>query len=303
MDKSELFENIRINLKDKLHFLEDKPEENLESTIKALWLTAAGFKVSAEIASGLDLPELTEMQVNDLNKLIDFRLNNIPLAHITKRQNFMGIDFISDKRALIPRKETELLGKKALEISFKISDSKETINVMDICCGCGNLGIAISHFNQKCKVYAADISIEAIELAKENVNFLNQNKRVKVKTSDLFSGFESDEFYENINLIVCNPPYISTAKVSKMNAEISLNEPVLAFDGGMLGLKIIQKLVNEAPRFLTPEGWLVFEVGAGQGDFIMKLIEKTMKYQQSDSVIDEDGNIRVVLTQKSIVSN
>jgi release factor glutamine methyltransferase len=299
MNKSELFLNIRINLKNKLHFLEDKPEENLESTIKALWLTAAGFKVSAEVASGLDLPELTDMQVNDLNKLIGFRLNNIPLAHITKRQNFMGIDFISDDRALIPRKETELLGKKALEISFKISNSKETINVMDICCGCGNLGIAISHFNQKCKVYATDISDDAVKLAWENVNFLNQGVRVYVSKGDLFSEFESDEFYKNINLIVCNPPYISTAKVLKMNAEISLNEPVLAFDGGMLGLRIIQKLINEAPKFLVPDGWLIFEVGVGQGDFVLKLIEKTRMYQQSDSVTDEAGNIRVVIAQKS----
>jgi release factor glutamine methyltransferase len=299
MNKSELFLNIRINLKNKLHFLEDKPEENLESTIKALWLTAAGFKVSAEVASGLDLPALTDMQVNDLNKLIGFRLNNIPLAHITKRQNFMGIDFISDDRALIPRKETELLGKKALEISFKISNSKETINVMDICCGCGNLGIAISHFNQKCKVYATDISDDAVKLAWENVNFLNQGVRVYVSKGDLFSEFESDEFYKNINLIVCNPPYISTAKVLKMNAEISLNEPVLAFDGGMLGLRIIQKLINEAPKFLVPDGWLIFEVGVGQGDFVLKLIEKTRMYQQSDSVTDEAGNIRVVIAQKS----
>ena len=170
---------------------------------------------------------------------------------------------------------------------------------MDICCGCGNLGIAISHFNQKCKVYAADISIEAVELTCENVNYLNQQERVTVTQGDLFSGFESDEFYKNINLIVCNPPYISTAKVLKMNAEISLNEPVLAFDGGMLGLKIIQKLINEAPKFLVPGGLLIFEVGVGQGDFVLKLIEKTRMYQQSDSVTDEAGNIRVVIAQKS----
>ena len=301
MNKSELFDNIRINLKDKFYFLEDKPEENLESTIKALWLTAAGFQVSTEKASGIDLPELTEMQVNNLNKLIEFRLNNIPLAHITKRQNFMGIEFISDERALIPRRETELLGKKALEISFKISDSKDTINVMDICCGCGNLGIAISHFNKKCKVYAADISIEAVELTRENVNFLNQQQEVTVTQGDLFSAFESDKFYENIELIVCNPPYISTAKVSKMNAEISLNEPALAFDGGMLGLKLIQRIINDAPKFLVPGGWLIFEVGVGQGDFVLKLIDKTRMYKQSDSVTDEAGNIRVILVQKSYV--
>ncbi len=302
MIKTEVFENISIYLKDKIHFLEDKPEENLESTIKALWSTAAGFPVSAERASIISLPELSETQFEYLNKLVDLRLNKIPLSYITKRQNFMGLEFISDERALIPRKETEILGKKALEMSFKISDSMDTLNVMDVCCGCGNLGITISYFNPKCKVYSSDISNDAVQLARENVNVLNLIDRINVSQGDLFSAFEFDEFYENFNLIVCNPPYISTAKVVKMNSEISLNEPVLAFDGGMLGLKIIQRLINEAPKFIVPGGWLIFEVGVGQGDLVLKLIEKTKLYQRSKSVMDEFGNIRVVIAQKHFKS-
>ncbi len=303
MNTTEIYSKIIVELKNKIQFLEDKPEENVDSTLKALWQTASGFPVSAEKAVSFALPELTEVQLKTLYKLIDFRLKNIPLAHITKRQSFMGIEFKADERALIPRKETEMLGQKALELSHIVTNSQGTGNVLDVCCGAGNLGISISYLNPKCKVFASDISKEAVSLAQENVNFLNQNETVKVIQSDLFTEFESDKFYGKMDLIICNPPYISSAKVVKMNPEISSNEPVLAFDGGMLGVKIIQKLIAESPRFLAPQGWLVFEVGAGQGDFVTKILQKTLQFQMIDSVSDNSGNIRVVYAQKSTLLN
>jgi release factor glutamine methyltransferase len=105
MDKTELFNKISDELRDKIHFLEDKPEETVETTLRSLWLTAAGIPVSAEASLKLSIPALTEEQVEDLHQLINLRLKNIPLAHITKRQSFMGVEFLSDNRALIPRKQ------------------------------------------------------------------------------------------------------------------------------------------------------------------------------------------------------
>ena len=298
MNKTELFNRISDDLKNKLHFLEDKPEETIETTLKALWFAATGFPVSAEGALKLSIPDLTEKQIKNLHQLIELRLNNTPLAYITKRQNFMGIELISDKRALIPRKETELLGKKALEIANRITKSKGKINIIDVCCGSGNLGITIAYFNPECIVYLTDISHEAVGLTKDNINLFNLSQRVNAKQGDLFSAFETDEFYEKIDLIVCNPPYILSSKVREMDIEISSNEPVLAFDGGMLGIKIIQRIVSEAPKFLTHDGYLIFEVGVGQGNFIAQLCERTQLYKLIDSYSDDSGNIRVILTQK-----
>jgi release factor glutamine methyltransferase len=298
MNKTELFNSISDDIINKLHFLKDKPEETIESTLKALWFAAAGFPVSAEGALKLSIPDLTETQIEILHQLIEQRLNNTPLAHITKRQNFMGIELISDKRALIPRKETEILGKKALELSNRIAKSKSLIKVIDVCCGSGNLGIAIAHLNLNCIVYSTDISQEAVDLTQDNINLLDLNQRVLVKQGDLLSAFETNEFYEKIDLIICNPPYILSSSVRKMDTEISSNEPVMAFDGGMLGIKIIQKLIYEAPKFLTPEGWLIFEVGAGQGDFIIQLCERAKLYNLVESVSDNSGIIRVIFTQK-----
>lgn len=299
MNKSELFNSISNDLKNRLHMLEDKPEETIETTLKALWLAAAGFPVSAEGATKLPIPDLTDKQIDNLHQLVELRLNNIPLAHITKRQNFMGIELLSDKRALIPRKETELLGRKALELSIRIVKSKGKINVIDVCCGSGNLGIAIAYYNPDCHVYATDISEEAIELTRDNINLLKLNKRVQVKQGDLLSVFETDDYYEKNDLIICNPPYILSSNVQKMDSEIASNEPVLAFDGGMLGIKIIQKLITEAPKFLTIDGWLIFEVGVGQGNFIVQLCERTRLYRHIETISDDSDNIRVISGQKS----
>lgn len=299
MNKLELFQSISNNLTNTLHLLEDKPEETIESTLKALWLATAGYPVSAEGSLKLPLPDLTKIQIDKLHQLIELRLKGVPLAHITNRQNFMGIELMSDKRALIPRKETELLGKKALELSEEIVRSKGNTNVIDVCCGSGNLGIAIAHYNINCIVCSTDLSEEAVHLAQDNVNLLKLNDRVQVKQSDLLSAFESDDYYKKIDLIVCNPPYISSSKVRKMDSEISSNEPVLAFDGGMLGIKIIQKLISEAPKFLTDQGWLIFEVGAGQGDFIAQVCERTKLYQKINLIPDSSGIIRVISLQKA----
>jgi release factor glutamine methyltransferase len=298
MNKEELFNNLTIGLENKLHFLEDKPEETIESTVRALWFAAAGIPKSAVESLKLPIPELTGSQIETLNLLLEKRIANIPLSHITGRQNFMGIELLSDRRALIPRKETEILGNKALDIANKIIGTKQRANVIDVCCGAGNLAIAIAHYNPRSFISAADLSGEAVALARDNVSFLKLDKQIRVFEGDVFSAFEKDEFYENIDLIVCNPPYISSTTVQKMNVEIAANEPVLAFDGGMLGTKIIQKLIREAPRFLVPSGWVAFEVGLGQGPFIMQLCERTELYNEIESASDNSGNIRVIAARR-----
>lgn len=296
----ELYRKLRLELERHLSILEDKPEETVDSTIKALWNKAGGIALSAEKASELPLPDLSEEQKTELIKLTEKRINGIPLAHLTERQNFMGIELISDKRALIPRKETEILGRAALEIGRRQAIKESEIMIMDVCCGSGNLGIALASMIPEAKVYSSDLSHDAVKLTRENINFLNLNKRVQVTQSDLFASFESDEFWGQVDLIVCNPPYISTSKVLKMNSEIAENEPSMAFDGGMIGLKIIQSLIKESPKFLKETGWVVFEVGLGQGPFVIQLCEKSNQYHTIKSVTDNSGNIRVIAASKSI---
>ena len=298
MDKKENFDRINVYLESKLRLQDDKPEENIESTVKALWFKAAGIPVSAEKSLTLALPDLSEKQLTYLNDLINLRIENIPLAYITGRQTFMGIELLSDKRALIPRKETELLGKKTFDLLKRMSGSDKKLNIMDVCCGSGNLGISIAYFNSNCIVYASDLSKDAVELTQENIAFLNLNQKVFAEQGDMMSVFEKDEYYETFDLIVCNPPYISSSKVTKMDIEISMNEPKIAFDGGMLGTKIIQKLIHDAPKFLVKQGWLAFEVGSGQGQFIAQLCERSGAFSEIETDLDDSGTIRVISARK-----
>ena len=299
----ELYNTIRLQFEQNLSILEDKPEETIESTIKALWNKAHGNALSAEKAMSLPLVELSDQQITLLYQLVEKRLNGEPLAHITGRQSFMGIELLSDRRALIPRKETEILGKTALKLCQEIAENKPIVNVLDICCGSGNLGLAIACHLHNTLIHSSDLSQEAVELTNENISFLGLNHRVKVSQSNLFLNFDSVDYWGKIDLIVCNPPYISTSKVTKMTTEISANEPAMAFDGGMVGLKIIQKLIQESPRFLTKNGWLIFEVGLGQGPFVIQLCEKSGLYQQIASVSDESGNIRVIAAYYNQIIN
>ena len=181
-----------------------------------------------------------------------------------------------------------------LLIRKKIASKKSEIKVFDVCCGSGNLGVAVAHFIPNAEVFASDYSADAVTLAQENVYSLNLEQRVHVCQSDLFAAFENGGYDKKIDLITCNPPYISSSKVGKLHTEISMNEPAMAFDGGMLGTKIIQRLIREAPKFLTKEGWAAFEVGIGQGSFLIQIIEKTNLYDHIESVNDDHGNIRVI---------
>lgn len=295
----ELYQRLKTRLEENLVFAPDKPDETVHSTLSALWNKAYGNSMSAQRASNIPLPELSAYQIILLQNLVEKRLNNNPLAYLTGRQNFMGIELLCDNRALIPRKETEILGNAALELCRKIQEKKQTVTVFDVCCGCGNLGLAIASLNLRTKVLLSDLSKDAVDLTSENILFLKLDGRVRVCQSDLFSSFESEKYYGKVDLIVCNPPYISSSKVSRLDSEIRDNEPFMAFDGGVIGVKVIQKLIAESPKYLSSGGWLVFEVGLGQGPFVIQMCEKSNLYSKIDSFTDEAGNIRVIATMIS----
>lgn len=298
MRSNDLFNKLKLQYASKLHFLKDKPDETIDFTIIACWQYASGKRFSADKAVTYPLPELNQEQIVTLKDLLELRIKNIPLAHILGRQCFLGIDFLSDNRALIPRKETEILGRKALNLSLEIAQKKDIVHAMDVCCGSGNLGLAVTYLNPKVRMSASDLSDEAVQLANENRLQLKLEERVEIERGDLFSAFDHKKYYGNMDLIICNPPYISTAKVMKMEEEISSHEPKLAFDGGMFGFNIIRTLIEQSPKFLRQNGWLTFEVGLGQGEFIKQLCERNENYENIELIQDDIGNIRVLAIQK-----
>ena len=294
-----LFNQLLAELTGKLKFLPDKPEETASNTLRALWFAAAGAPKSAQLAEQGDLPRINPQQESKLRDYLQSRIAGVPLAHLTGRQQFMEIELLAGPEALVPRKETEILGHATVKLLHELASRKKQINVIDVCTGAGNLAVAYAIKQPVTRVFAADLSADAVALAKRNVKFHQLEERVEIREGDLLSPFASEEFYASVDLLSCNPPYISSAKVDKMHTEISEHEPRLAFDGGPFGIKIVQRLINEAPKYLRESGWLVFEVGLGQGPAMVQRLEKNQNFCEVCSTKDEQGEIRVIMARRN----
>ena len=293
------FDSLLAALAERLQTLPDKPDETPVATLRALWHRAAGQALSVELAQQTALPALDEAAAARLTELMSQRLDGVPLAHLTERQHFMGLELLAGTGALIPRHETELLGHAALAILRDRAAAQDEVTLIDACTGSGNLALALAHHEPRAQVFAADLSAEAVDLARRNARHLGLDGRVELRVGDLLAPFDEARFHGAVDLLVCNPPYISSPKVATMPGEISDHEPRLAFDGGPLGVRILQRLIRESPRYLKPGGWLAFEVGHGQGPAVLKRLGAQHDFDRTDSVVDAAGEIRVVLGRRA----
>ena len=286
--------------------LPDKPEETPEGVLAALWSTACGAPLSVDRAVSRapeGLPVLDDAARARLRELIERKRAGVPLAHLTERQTFLGLELLAGPQALIPRKETEILGRAALAKIGCMAKKRGALLVLDICTGSGNLALAYAHYEPQARVCASDLSPEAVELARQNARFIRVDERVEIRLGDLLEPFESAEFIGRCDFLSCNPPYISAAKVREMHPEISRHEPEAAFNGGVYGVSILMKLLKNAPRFLRPGGWLGFEVGHGQGAGLARQLGRNPAFVAIESYADATGEIRAILAKARAVQH
>jgi release factor glutamine methyltransferase len=274
----------------------DKPAETPENTLLALHWTAAGAPCSAVAAAtrGDAPPKLDDAGLQRLSELVERRAGGVPLAHLTGRERFLGLELLAGPQALIPRVETELLAQAAIALA---QESGARLAV-DVCTGCGNLALALAHAIDGLQVHGADLSADSVELARRNAAMLGLAARARFHEGDLLAPFDADGFAGRVDLLVCNPPYISSGKVEAMAAEISAHEPRLAFDGGPLGVSILTRLIHEAPRYLRAGGWLAFEVGAGQGSAMARRLRNHGAWAEVRELEDGHGLVRAVLARR-----
>ncbi len=296
MNSPSSFEQLLASIGEQLRTLPDKPEETPDAALRALWHTAAGLPKSPEMAQNAPLPELATEQHAALQQLIANRLAGIPLAHLTQRQSFLGLEMLTGPGALIPRKETELLALTAIDLLQEMKDAEPC--VIDVCTGSGNVAIAIASRVRRARVYASDLSADAVELARRNARHVGMHENVEFGSGDLLAPFDEAKFHGRVDLVTCNPPYIASAKVELMPNEIAEHEPRLAFDGGPFGISILMRLMREAPRYLRPLGWLVFEVGLDQGPALLRLLNKRADFTRAEGVSDAQGAVRVIAAQR-----
>ena len=187
--------------------------------------------------------------------------DRIPTAYLTGRAYFYGLEFIVNENVLIPRSPIAELIDDQFEPWL---GGVEVTRAMDLCTGSGCIGIAMAQAFPDAEVDLLDISPSALDITQQNIDKHQLADRVTAIQSDVFAGL-SDERYE---LIVSNPPYVSTREMEELPAEY-LNEPELALEAGDDGMDIVSQILLQAPNYLTDDGLLVVEVGAS-ADLLME---------------------------------
>lgn len=265
--------------------LADKPDETPESTLAELW----AFAGLAEDGTEPEEPLAAQMR-----ELVARRLAGEPLSYLLGRQRFMGLELLSTPEAMIPRKETEILGFAALEILQGIVAERGSATVVDLCTGSGNLALVLASRVSACRVFGGDISEAAVRLAGRNAQRLGLADRVTFRAGDFTAPFETEEFRGAVDLLTCNPPYISSARVETMAHEIAGFEPRAAFDGGPLGIQLLTRLVKEAPHLMKPGGWVACETGLGQGEALSRMFQKSPAYEDVRTYRDAEDHVRAM---------
>ena len=184
------------------------------------------------------------------------RVARVPLQHIVGTQAFRGVSLTVSSHALVPRPETELLAGWAIE---RLAGTQSPL-VIDVGTGSGCIACAVATEHPGARVVAVDVSADAVQVARDNVAMLGLGSRVTVEESDLFSALAP----MRADLVVSNPPYLPRELIDSLAPEVSRYDPRLALDGGADGLDVIGRLVDEAPRWLAPGGWLVLETAGAE---------------------------------------
>jgi release factor glutamine methyltransferase len=228
---------------------------------------------------------LSEQELEPLRDLVKRRAAGEPLQHLLGTVEFFGREFLSDKRALIPRPETEQL------LELLLADCKSQIErgaLLDVGTGSGVIALTLAAELPEAKVQAVDISSAALALAQANAEKLGLSERVSFSESDLLEAVTGP-----FDLIVANLPYIAPSAIPALAREVQHDPPLALNGGGALGEAIIFRLLEAAPAKLVPGGRLALEIGHDQADYFVAELEKR-GYKSIHSRPDYQGIARFI---------
>ena len=229
-------------------------------TLSALCFVGAAVLLYVDIDRPLDKTELARFK-----ELVQRRVRGEPTQYLVGTQDFYGRTFKVDRRALIPRPETELVAERVLRAFPKSA----TPRFADIGCGCGTLGLTLAAERPTAHVVLSDVSPEAAALTRENAVLLDLAPRVDVRVGDLLTPLGEESF----DAIVTNLPYVPDGERHTLPIHIREHEPALALFGGPDGLDICRRFVPAAAAHLRAGGLLVMEHGAEHGEASLALFD------------------------------
>ena len=229
---------------------------------------------------------LTAAELEAIRPLVRRRGLREPMQYIVGTTDFFGLKLKVDRRALIPRPETERL----LEVVTTRQSSPPAM-ILDLGTGCGAIALGLAHHYPEAKVTAVDSSEEALALARENAAACGLTERVTLLRSNWFDGLPSEARYD---LIVANPPYLSAEETALAAPEVNCHEPAQALTAAEGGMGDLRAILAGAPRFLAAGGCLALETGITQHAELAKLAADA-GFKRTESLPDLTGRDRYLL--------
>ena len=206
---------------------------------------------------------------------VGVRANRIPLQHILGEAWFRGLSFAVDEDVLIPRHDTETLVEAVLREAKTFPAAP---SVLDLCTGSGCIAVCLAVEGDFASVTAADISHEAVNIARENAAKNGVEEKILFAEGDLFRAKTKSEkslSRRSYDIICANPPYVPTAEIDELEPEVRDHDPLLALDGGADGLDFYRRLAKEAGAHLNDGGEILLEIGCEQGEAVMQIFAET----------------------------
>lgn len=206
---------------------------------------------------------------NEYLRLIEKRKNKMPIKYILGEVEFMGLDLEVEEGVLIPRGDTEILVEEVL----KSINEDEKLEICDLCCGSGAIGIALAKLRNNINVDEIDNYKVPEKITKRNIAKHSLEDRVRFIKSDLLK--EVIKLNKKYDVIVSNPPYIRAEEIDNLMDDVKLYEPHTALDGGVDGLVFYREIIKQSKLVLKDSGILAFEIGHDQGEDVKNLMESS----------------------------
>ena len=229
-------------------------------------------------------------EVQEYHKDIKKRAKGMPIAYLIGSKEFWSLNMQVNKHTLIPRPETEHLVELALS---HLVDLKKEYNILELGTGCGAIAIALAHERPLAKIYATDISVEAIRSARDNAKCLNV-ENIQFMCSNWFEAIRATKF----DLIVSNPPYINEKNINDYDSFSLSYEPKIALFADNHGLNCVKKIIGNSIKYLKKDGWLMIEHGYDQAHHCRQFMTSVL-LQNIYTNNDLSGKHRVTEGQKT----
>lgn len=237
-----------------------------------------------------------DLYVNDdvcaaMDAAVQRLISGEPLAYVLGEWEFYGLKLYVDKNVLIPRDDTCAVASLAINQALFL---QETPRILDLCTGSGCIGLAVASRVQDARVTLADISREALAVAKKNITLHHLSARVSCVQADALK--KPQPFLGKFDMIISNPPYVTSQEMVELDHSVKDFEPHLALHGGEDGLDFYRAIARNYSAALKPGGYLCFEFGMGQGDDICRILEEN-GYTVLERTKDYNDRERAILAR------